>query len=226
MAKNKPKDHYKILGIAPTATEKEIKSAYRSLARKYHPDVNQGNKEYEAKFKEVTEAYSILSDDKQRYLYDLTQGFKKINPEPPKQTPPRANDKGKPEQKTKPKTKPANNNTQSKKETNFSETFSSLFENIMKSGEQHLNKPKPRFTTEPPPQKKEKNTYSDIANKNLQNRKKVKGNDITLDIYLMVNEAKNGTIRTVNILHTDPCGKCKGKGILGSTKCQYCEGKG
>ena len=85
MAQNKPKDHYKILGIAHTASEKEIKSAYRSLARKYHPDVNQGNKDFEEKFKEVTEAYSFLSDEKQRYLFDLAQGYKKINNEQQKQ---------------------------------------------------------------------------------------------------------------------------------------------
>lgn len=221
MAQNQPKDHYKILGIPHTASEKEIKSAYRSLARKYHPDVNQGNKESEQKFKEVTEAYSFLSDEKQRYLFDLSLGYVKINNEKLKQP---QQPRRKPTQP--PPKKPEENKTANKKESTFSDTFSTLFENIMKSGEQHLNKGKPKFTTDPPPEKKEKPTYSDIGNRAAKHRRKGKGNDITLDIYLMVNEAKNGIIKTVNILHTDPCQKCRASGILASSKCQYCEGKG
>src|SRR5215831_711886 len=64
------KDYYKILGVARTADEKEIKSAYRKLARKYHPDVNPGDKSAESKFKEISEAYDILSDEKKRSQYD------------------------------------------------------------------------------------------------------------------------------------------------------------
>ncbi len=64
------KDYYKILGVAKNATEKEIKAAYRKLARKHHPDVNPGNKEAEAKFKEVNEAYEVLGDKEKRKKYD------------------------------------------------------------------------------------------------------------------------------------------------------------
>ena len=64
------KDYYKILGLPKTATEKEIKAAYRSLARKYHPDVNQGDKGAEDKFKDVGEAYDVLSDTDKRSKYD------------------------------------------------------------------------------------------------------------------------------------------------------------
>ncbi len=64
------KDYYKILGVSKKADEKEIKTAYRSLARKYHPDVNPGNPEAEAKFKEISEAYAVLSDDEKRKMYD------------------------------------------------------------------------------------------------------------------------------------------------------------
>jgi chaperone protein DnaJ len=63
-------DYYAILGVGKKAEEKEIKSAYRKLARKYHPDVNPGNKEAEAKFKQVSEAYEVLSDERKRKLYD------------------------------------------------------------------------------------------------------------------------------------------------------------
>lgn len=64
------KDYYKILGVSRTADEKEIKSTYRKLARKYHPDVNPGDKSAEEKFKDISEAYEILSDSKKRDQYD------------------------------------------------------------------------------------------------------------------------------------------------------------
>jgi molecular chaperone DnaJ len=64
------KDYYKILGVAKTASDKEIKQAYRKLARKYHPDVNPGSKESEEKFKDVSEAYEVLSDKDKRAKYD------------------------------------------------------------------------------------------------------------------------------------------------------------
>lgn len=63
-------DYYKILGISKTATEKEIKAAYRKLARKYHPDLNPDNKEAEAKFKEINEANEVLSNSENRKKYD------------------------------------------------------------------------------------------------------------------------------------------------------------
>ncbi|MGH2443187.1 MAG: DnaJ C-terminal domain-containing protein [Chloroflexota bacterium] len=64
------KDYYKILGVKKTASEKEIKSAYRKLARKYHPDVNPGDKGAELKFKEINEAQAVLTDPEKRKKYD------------------------------------------------------------------------------------------------------------------------------------------------------------
>ncbi|RCG30346.1 molecular chaperone DnaJ [Sphaerisporangium album] len=64
------KDYYAVLGVSKTATADEIKKAYRRLARKYHPDANQGSTETEAKFKQVSEAYDVLSDTKRRKEYD------------------------------------------------------------------------------------------------------------------------------------------------------------
>lgn len=65
------KDYYKILGVSKNASEKEIKQAYRKLARTYHPDVNPNNKNAEKKFKEINEAYEVLKDSEKRKKYDL-----------------------------------------------------------------------------------------------------------------------------------------------------------
>lgn len=64
------RDYYDILGISRNADEKEIKRAYRKLAKKYHPDINPGDKQAEQRFKEVTEAYNVLSDAEKKKLYD------------------------------------------------------------------------------------------------------------------------------------------------------------
>ena len=64
------RDYYKVLGVERTASADEIRGAYRKLARKYHPDVNPNNKEAEARFKEINEAYQVLSDAEKRKKYD------------------------------------------------------------------------------------------------------------------------------------------------------------
>ena len=69
-AKDYQKDYYKALGVPKTATAAEIKKSYRELARKWHPDANKGSADAEERFKEITEAYNVLSDEKQRKEYD------------------------------------------------------------------------------------------------------------------------------------------------------------
>ena len=79
---NKEKDYYKILGIGHDSDKKEIKKVYRQLARKFHPDINPGNRLYEEKFKELGEAYSILIDDNKRLQYNRLRGITSPKPQP------------------------------------------------------------------------------------------------------------------------------------------------
>ena len=70
MATTTNKDYYGTLGVKKTATSEEIRKAFRKAARKYHPDVNPGDKRAEEKFKEISEANDVLSDEKKRKVYD------------------------------------------------------------------------------------------------------------------------------------------------------------
>src|SRR5271170_4523086 len=70
MATTTKQDYYELLGVSRNAVVKDIRAAYRKLARKYHPDLNPGDKSAEEKFKQIQEAYEVLSDTKKRQVYD------------------------------------------------------------------------------------------------------------------------------------------------------------
>ena len=69
------RDYYEVLGVDKNASEAEIKRAYRKVAKKYHPDMNPGDKEAEEKFKEAAEAYEVLSDPEKKSKYDQLEIF-------------------------------------------------------------------------------------------------------------------------------------------------------
>src|SRR5271170_6811189 len=81
MATSAKQDYYELLGVDRKASAKDIRTAFRKLARKYHPDLNPGDKASEEKFKQLQEAYDVLSDTKKRQMYDQ-HGFYSDNMPP------------------------------------------------------------------------------------------------------------------------------------------------
>lgn len=199
----KNKDYYQVLGVNPNAAQKEIKSAYRTLARKYHPDVNPGNKLSESKFKEIGEAYSILVDENKRKQYDLLRGIKK---EPKKES----NDTQQARKQASNAYTETKNPSKSDQETekkSFNDVFSDILGGIFKKTN-------------------ETNTTPKTAKQKDQTVPPQKGDDITADISISVVEAHNGTTRKINILHTDVCGQCKGRRHINNVPCIVCGGNG
>jgi len=203
---NKDKDYYKILGIDFSADKKEIKSAYRSLARKYHPDTNQGNKLSEDKFKEIGEAYSVLSDETRKAQYDLLKGISPKKANTSEQAKKQASEAYSEQKKS------AEKSTRETEKRPFGDVFSDFVDKVFEKGQT----PKSKQPKEKPKEKP----------KETPKLEPKKGENITADISITIVEAHNGAVRTINILHTEVCSKCRGKRYLNSVQCPSCKGNG
>ncbi|MBP7211525.1 DnaJ domain-containing protein [bacterium] len=204
MVLSSEKNLYEILGIPADATLGMIKSAYRKLVRKYHPDLNNGDENCARKFKEINEAYEILSDtDKKRY-YDTMSGFftrKTENQYNYKYTYKQADS-------TYRKTKNAHEKEKARKEESKNKTysepfdFSDMFNDFFRGF---------------------KNTST---KENQSTQSPINGSDITSEISISIQESISGTSRTVNVLHTQACPNCKGRKFINGAKCAICNGSG
>lgn len=195
-------DHYKTLGIKRTATQDEVRKAYRRLARKYHPDVNPGDKASEEKFKQLSEAYEILSDAKKREVYDkfgtYSDHLRDVNPGPgqgggfdfdwsifnraPGQPPGGGGGGG--------------GSGGGGGGGGFRDIFSDIF-----SGTRTATHAKPQ------PQR---------------------GNDLEIPLALSFEEAINGLTTNLNVRRNESCATCQGSGESGSgtISCATCNGTG
>src|SRR5215831_1002225 len=194
------KDYYKILGVAKTATPDEIKKAFRKLARKYHPDVNPGDKVAEAKFKEVNEAYEVLSDPDKRRKYDL------LGPNWAEQFGPSRSG-------ARPRAGTSSNNIPFDfgDPTGFSDFFDALFgRRSGTAAPPNPTGPARRSTTGAP----------------LPQQGPRQGDNLEQPLQITFREAYTGAMRTYTIQVPDVCSACKGTGEIRGRLCATCQGTG
>jgi len=186
------KNLYAILEIPSSASDSAIKSAYRKLARKYHPDLNSGDALCIKKFKEISEAYEILSDADKKKNYDLLRGYYKETSQAKFSEAEKAYKQAREEDQKKQKEP---------------EGFSNIFNDILEGF---------------------KNTTSSARNQQFKTKqvRPERGGDINADVKITISEAKDGTSRTINILHTEICPNCEGRTFANGAKCPLCKGLG
>ncbi|HEV8190454.1 MAG TPA: J domain-containing protein [Ktedonobacterales bacterium] len=193
------RDYYKILGVSKSASSGDIKKAYRRLARKYHPDVNPDDKAAEARFKEINEAYEVLSDPDKRRRYDTLGpnwqdqfGFGGTRPRS-SGTRTGTGSGGIPYDYTDP--------------TGFSDFFEVLFGRAGRRTGTTGTAGTGRTTTQ-------------------QTSIRKAGEDIEQPVEITLREAYAGTTRAFTHEVTEACPTCKGSGEVGGRTCATCGGKG
>jgi len=191
------KDYYKILGVEKRASADDIKKAYRGLARKYHPDVNPGNKGAEALFKEINEAYEVLSDPDKRRKYDTLgpNWQEQFGPSAPARTRTRASSPG----------SGSNIPFDFEDPTGFSDFFEALF-GRRGTATGTASRPGGR------------GTVRDFASR--------PGSDIEQPVEITFREAYTGALRVYNVESPETCATCGGTGKVGARPCATCGGSG
>jgi curved DNA-binding protein len=192
------KDYYEVLGVSRTATDDEIKKAFRKLARQYHPDVAKNKKEAEEKFKEVNEAYEVLSDPAKRKKYDqLGANWKQgaeFRPPPGWENFTQFGRGG------------GAGGMRQHHEFRFGGTgFSDFFEQLFGS----RGRGGGAFEEEP--------DFEDYAGR---------GRDVEGDIMVTLDEAIRGSVRAVSMQRAVPCEHCGGTGMRARHVCNVCGGTG
>lgn len=232
----KGQSYYQILGVDSSADADAIKAAYRDLARKFHPDIHPNKAVAEQRFKQIGEAYNILSDPQKKATYDIAHGFLKptkpsVKTPPKKDTPENKNTTPKTaassdkniRKKPPPRTKVNSGQGQSTAHVDLSGTgFKDMFDSLFRKGDTKKEAPKrpkppPQQTVPPPPKP---NTQSQTSKEKAQ-----RGEDITVDMMISRDEAQEGIIKSVQVHHTELCRRCSGTGKVNGIICSICQGE-
>ncbi|MCX5993457.1 MAG: DnaJ domain-containing protein [Chloroflexi bacterium] len=190
------KDYYGILGIPRNAPDKDVKAAYRKMARKYHPDVNPGNKGAEARFKEINEAFEVLSDaDKRKKFdqygsdYENAEAYARARQQAQQQA---QQQYGSPGRGGAPYT-----TYETSDMGDLNEVFESLLKGFGTGGTRAGGRRAPR-----------------------------RGQDIEHQVEVTLEEAYNGTRRVMELQAEQACAACQGQGRTKNGVCQQCRGAG
>jgi DnaJ-class molecular chaperone len=227
------KNYYQILGVETFADAEVVRLAFRKLARQHHPDLNAGNTQAEERFKQINEAYEILSNPDKRAMHDAslqamqgnaTEGknaYKKQAAQQPKgkarQPSSTSEKKAKPEPSPVPKTAaPPDQTQENKNQPKGSNTsINDLFESFLKKGFQDKSNQAPSgegvFRTD-----RESGTPSE---------KSVRGEDVHVKTAISIQEASEGVVKTVNVQHNELCRRCSGTGRVNGAVCPVCNGE-
>jgi DnaJ-class molecular chaperone len=208
------KDYYKILDLSKNASEQDIKTAFRKLARQYHPDLNPNNKQAEERFKEINEAYEVLGDPEKRRKYDSSSlDWGRSN-----------------------SSSYSYGGSNSKYGTGgntggFGDIFDTIFggaKNTGKTTNPNPNpNPNPNTTTGTRTNASQYNTAnSDFGFGRTGTQRPAKGEDREQDIELTLEESYNGTVRQLQIQSSEYCGACNGTGMRAGQRCNACLGLG
>lgn len=205
MNKYYQKDLYAILEVSPDSDETKIKAAYRKQARKWHPDVNDNSQESIVRFKEITEAYEVLTDAQKRSQYDILKGIhsRRETVYSTQTQAKKAYEKSKNTETASTKTEQSTVKKEEENKGSFSQVFESFLDGIF------TNTAEPKSST-----------------KKAKKPKPENGRDINLNVNIKMSEAITGTHRTVNVLHSERCPKCEGRRFINGAKCPLCKGTG
>ena len=210
---NMTKDYYKILGVSELCNEQELKSAYRKLARKWHPDVAGNTDEVVNKFKEINEAYEILSDKIKKADYDTVRRYYNYSSNKTENS--TSNKKQSTENKS--TTSNPNTNCNKKEKSNTEEEknhgFNFKWDDFIAKYKEYTNK------------------YENINNNEKKEKKakygnSQKGKNINTDVEITIAESISGTTKIINMLHTTICPQCGGRKFVNGSICKHCNGKG
>ncbi len=241
------KNYYQVLGVAPFAEADVLKSTYRQLARKYHPDLNPGNAQAEEKFKEINEAYEVLSNPEKREMHDtmikamqgLGGGKKQPASPPPKAKsanppPGKAKPSGQSSSSPSPATPPSAGNAptgaseksagpepaaEKAKGANNPPTGGGIFETFLKKNFSDTGSKSP--AEEEGVFRKKKPAEGKDARPEAPRR----GEDVVVKTAISPQEATEGVVKTVNVQHNELCRRCSGTGKVNGSICQACNGE-